>query len=52
MRSIKDCTCKPEEELVEADWHGCPYQAEINANNNPKFCACCDACYQECVWDI
>lgn len=32
--------------------HSCPYQVEINDDNDPEYCTCCDYCRQECVWDI
>lgn len=31
--------------------HPCPYQEEIN-DNDDDYCTCCDDCRQECVWDI
>lgn len=32
--------------------HSCPYEADINDNDDPECCTCCDACTQECADDI
>jgi len=31
--------------------HSCPYQIEINNNNDP-YCTCCEDCENECKADI
>jgi hypothetical protein len=35
-----------------ADEHTCPYQREINDDDEFLTCNCCDECTQECIWDI
>lgn len=32
--------------------HGCPYASEINDDDDPEYCNCCEDCMQECNWDI
>lgn len=32
--------------------HSCPYAREINDNNDPEYCNCCDDCTQQCCDDI
>ena len=32
--------------------HRCPFQSEINDNDDSEFCTCCEACESECAWDI
>jgi len=41
------CGVRPAAEL-----HSCPFQSEINDNDDPEYCACCEDCTQECLWDI
>ena len=43
------CKCGKE---ASAESHACPYQSEINDDDDLEYCTCCDDCYQECVWDI
>lgn len=28
--------------------HDCPFELEINDNDDPKFCKCCDYCMDDC----
>ncbi len=28
--------------------HECPFAAEINENNDPEFCDCCEECIDNC----
>ena len=28
--------------------HSCPYSAQINDDNNPEYCTCCQDCHQKC----
>ena len=32
--------------------HSCPFAEEINGNDDPEFCTCCDDCRHECCMDI
>jgi hypothetical protein len=32
--------------------HSCPYASEINDNDDPEYCNCCDDCTHECCMDI
>ena len=32
--------------------HACPYAEEINDNNDPEYCICCNDCRIECSYDI
>lgn len=32
--------------------HSCPYQEEINNNNDPNYCNCCSDCRYECAMDV
>lgn len=32
--------------------HSCPFASEINDNDNPEYCTCCDDCTHECRMDI
>ena len=32
--------------------HSCLYEKEINGNDNPKFCTCCDDCIHDCCIKI
>ena len=32
--------------------HSCPYQREINDDDNPEYCDCCEECTQECADNI
>lgn len=32
--------------------HRCPYQYDINDNDDPEYCDCCDACQIDCAMDI
>ena len=32
--------------------HSCPYAAEINGNDDPEYCNCCDDCRHQCCMDI
>ena len=43
------CRCgkNPAKEL-----HSCPFAEEINGNDDPEFCTCCDDCRHECCMDI
>lgn len=31
--------------------HTCPYAEDVN-NDSETLCTCCDACAQECAYDI
>ncbi len=31
--------------------HPCPFREEIH-DDSTSLCECCDACRQECAWDI
>lgn len=31
--------------------HCCPYQAEINNNEDAEYCTCCHDCEHECAMD-
>ena len=33
-------------------WHSCPYASEINDDEDPEYCNCCDDCTHECCMDI
>ena len=33
---------------LQTDPHGCPYQSEINDDDNEEYCTCCDECRREC----
>ena len=35
-----------------SDPHLCPYQYEINDNDDPEYCVCCPDCEHECAMDI
>lgn len=43
------CKCGKNE---AAEPHRCPYQQDINDNNDPEYCTCCDECRHECAMDI
>ena len=32
--------------------HACPFQEEINGNDDDSYCDCCDDCRHECLMDI
>ena len=32
--------------------HPCPYQSEINDNDDTEYCNCCNDCKKECLGDI
>lgn len=32
--------------------HSCPYQADVNNDDDPKHCRCCENCTHECAMDI
>lgn len=32
--------------------HSCPYASEINDNDAPDYCTCCDDCRHECAMDV
>ena len=32
--------------------HSCPYQSDINDNEDPEYCDCCQNCTYECAMDI
>lgn len=32
--------------------HSCPYAADINNNDDPNYCNCCEECEHECAMDI
>lgn len=32
--------------------HSCPFASEINDNDEPEYCTCCDDCQHECAMDI
>lgn len=37
---------------VKVGWHSCPYQADMNDNDDPHYCRCCRECRNECAGDI
>ena len=48
-REGAECRCG---ELAAPEWHECPYESEINNNDDPHHCRCCDGCTHECAMDI
>ena len=34
------------------DPHLCPYQEDVNGDDNPKFCTCCKECVRVCADEI
>lgn len=44
----KMCRCGKNE---AREPHTCPYAEEIN-DDSTTLCDCCEACSQECAWDI
>lgn len=42
------CTCS---EMTHADEHPCPYQCDIN-NDEEFLCTCCMTCEHQCLMDI
>lgn len=46
---IKKCKCGVNGSILN---HDCPYEKEINNNNNPKYCNCCLSCEQECCNNV
>lgn len=32
--------------------HSCPYQEDINGNDDEDYCNCCTSCEHECCMDI
>lgn len=40
--------CKRCHREPASDLHSCPYQREINDNNDAEYCDCCADCEQEC----
>jgi hypothetical protein len=32
--------------------HACPFASEIDEDNNPEYCTCCEECEHECAMDI
>lgn len=32
--------------------HGCPYASEINDDDDPEYCNCCEDCMDQCNADI
>lgn len=36
----------------DTEAHACPYQSEINDNDDENYCACCKDCEHECAMDI
>lgn len=43
-----ECTCSAEDIRP----HSCPFAEEINGNDDPDFCTCCEACEFQCMMDI
>lgn len=33
-------------------WHSCPFQEDMNNNDDPHYCRCCSECRNECAMDI
>lgn len=50
---LSQCRKRPQSEWCPADndEHGCPYQADVN-DDNEFACRCCACRTQECAWDI
>lgn len=42
------CTC----DIDGHELHSCPYQEEINENDDPAHCTCCSECEYQCSQDI
>lgn len=34
------------------DPHSCPFAEDVNDNNDPEFCRCCEACTHECAMGV
>lgn len=32
--------------------HSCPFQSDMNGNDDPHYCTCCDRCRHDCAMDI
>ena len=39
------CTC---DEMERRDLHQCPWEVEVEGNEDEKHCNCCPACTEEC----
>jgi len=33
-------------------WHSCPFQSDMNGNDDPHYCKCCSECRHDCAMDI
>lgn len=44
--------CRHGKDHAEIDLHGCPYQHDVNDDDNQEFCRCCPECEQDCTDDI
>lgn len=38
--------------IGERDLHSCPYQVDVEGNNDPEYCNCCEDCEKNCAEDI
>jgi hypothetical protein len=34
------------------DMHSCPYASDINDDDDPEYCNCCEDCTLQCVEEI
>jgi hypothetical protein len=32
--------------------HSCPFQSDVNDDDNPNYCDCCEDCTHECCDDV
>lgn len=33
-------------------WHSCPFQSDMNGNDDSHYCQCCSECRHDCAMDI
>lgn len=49
----RPCACEHSSTNPEAfPLHSCPYQYDVNNDDNAEFCNCCRECTQECADNI
>lgn len=41
------CTCRD-----DLPFHSCPYESEIEMNDNSEHCNCCEHCEDRCLMEI
>lgn len=48
--TLQNCRC--EKNPVTEYFHSCPFASDVENNDDPEHCNCCDECQEQCAMDI